>query len=84
MFWGWRKSYRVINSKKRLGGGGTGKSITLLEWIKLFYIEHLGQGYKMHEIDQMDIFRYLDLTNFKAEKTYWENQKKGIAALKGA
>lgn len=37
----------------------------------------------MHEIDQIDVFKYLDLVNFKSEKEYWENQRKAIAMLKG-
>ena len=38
----------------------------------------------MSEIDSTDFIYYMQLNNYKAEKTYWENQKKGIAALKGA
>lgn len=82
MLWNRPENSRKID-KKRLSSGGTGKSITLLEWVKLFYVNHLEQGYKMHEIDQIDVLMYLDLVNYKAEKEYWENQRKVIAMLKG-
>jgi len=55
----------------------------LFEWLKLFYLARLDEGVSLSEIDKMDIFKYLDLVEYKQEKKYWENQRRVVAMLKG-
>ena len=38
----------------------------------------------MTEIDKTSVKRYMGAIHHKQEQEYWENQRKGLAALKGA
>lgn len=35
------------------------------------------------DVDEMDIWHYIDLINYKNEKEYWGNQRKAVDMLKG-
>lgn len=52
---------------------GDGKKLTLDEWIKEFYIELLENDWKLNNIDDMDIYFYLDLLLYRAQKEYNQN-----------
>lgn len=52
---------------------GENRKLTLDEWLKEFYIELLENDWKLNDIDDMDIFHYLDLLLYKARKEYNQN-----------
>lgn len=41
----------------------------------------LDEGYKMNEIDEMDVFRYLDVLGYQQEKEYWKNVEEALTFL---
>ena len=41
--------------------------------MKEFYIEFLENDWKLNDIDDMDIFYYLDLLLYKSQKEYNQN-----------
>ncbi len=81
MFWRRVQTGGENRNKKRITGSGPGKKITLFEWIKLFYAARMDEGYTINEIDEMDVFRYLDVIAYKQEKEYWKNVEEALAFL---
>jgi hypothetical protein len=55
--------------------------LTLKEWINEFYINLLKEHWKLTEIDEMDIWYYLDLVNYQHEKEYWKNVDEALSVL---
>lgn len=51
------------------------------EFINEFYISLLENSWKLNEIDEMDIWYYLDLLNYKQEKEYWEGVDEALAIM---
>ena len=52
----------------------------LNKWIKELYLELLEAGWKLEEIDEMEIGWYFDLTNYEEEK----EDRKRVEALDNA
>jgi catalase (peroxidase I) len=57
------------------------RQLTLKEWINEFYINLLKEHWKLTEIDEMDIWYYLDLVNYQHEKEYWKNVDEALSVL---
>lgn len=51
------------------------------QFINEFFISLLENGWKLNEIDEMDIWYYLDLLNYKQEKEYWEGVDEALAIM---
>ena len=47
---------------------GKGAKLTMLEWMKETYLGLLADGWTLDQIDSMDIFYYLDLLSYEANK----------------
>ena len=47
-----------------------GNTLPLQEWIKELYLNLLKDGWKLNEIDEMDIGWYFELINYTDEKEY--------------
>lgn len=45
------------------------------DWVKSFYLSLMKQGYKLNEIDEMDIYYYWQLLNHENEQREMENTK---------
>jgi len=41
----------------------------------------LKEGWKLNDIDEMDLWYYLDLMNYQAEKEYWKNVDAALKIL---
>jgi hypothetical protein len=42
--------------------------LDLIDWLKEIYLGLFNDGWKLNDIDEMDIFYYLDLTSYDANK----------------
>ena len=45
-----------------------GKKLTLLDWMKETYLSLMSDGWRLNDIDEMDIYYYLDLLSYEANK----------------
>lgn len=59
------RSHQKTRVKKRVSGGAT---LPLTEWIREFYLDHLKEGWKMEDIENIDMNWYTDLTQYQEEK----------------
>ena len=44
--------------------------LTLRNWIKEFYIGLLRDGWKLNDIEEIDLLWYIDLINYQENKEY--------------
>jgi len=50
--------------------GGDAGTLTLRDWIREIYINLLKDGWRLNDVDEMDLGFYLDLINYENEKKY--------------
>lgn len=58
------RSHQKTRVKKRVSGG---KTLPLNEWIKQFYLDHIQEGWKMEDIENIDMGWYTDLMSYQEE-----------------
>lgn len=55
--------------------GDDAPGLSWTDWIKSFYLSLMKQGYKLNEIDEMDIYYYWQLLNHKDKQRQVEQMK---------
>lgn len=54
---------------------GDDTPVSWTDWIKSFYLSLMKQGYKLNEIDEMDIYYYWQLLTHEDEQRQTEQMK---------
>lgn len=58
-----------------------GEKVSLGEWIKELYLDLLESDWKFNDIDEMDIYYYLELLSFKENKESRKNIENALSIL---